>query len=143
MATQTFAKLLLCGVVILTGLVAIPVAVAAIGEEEASLHRQGDRRQYGQAIDLTAAGSHIGISIVDVERELPKVTARVELIEQAAGRVADLEHGDGALRRVQVTVGRQPIVDLADPPGVGYLELGERLLAFIHEPHHRDDAASR
>ncbi len=99
MVTQTFAKLLLCGVVILTGLVTIPVAVAAIGEEEASLQRQGDRRQYGQAIDLTAGGSHIGISIVDVERDSADIATEEgalvnEVRPESPAQAAGIQAGD-------------------------------------------------
>ena len=64
MATQTFARLLLCGAAILTVLVAIPVVVTALGGAEAE-------QDQGPAVLasglLNRGGTHIGVTVRDVE----------------------------------------------------------------------------
>ena len=82
MAPQTFSRLLLCGAAILTALVAIPVAVAALGEAEAE-------QDFGPAFVASAvldpAGSHIGVTVRDVEET--GVSSEGVVVEDCGRRV--------------------------------------------------------
>ncbi len=93
MATQTFARLLLCGAAILTVLVAIPVVVTALGGVEAE-------QDQGLAVLssglLNRSGTHIGVTVRDVEGgEDPSEGAVVEDVRsESPADAAGFESGD-------------------------------------------------
>ena len=93
MATQTFARLLLCGAAILTVLVAIPVVVTALGGAEAE-------QDQGPAVLasglLNRGGTHLGVTVRDVEGgEDPSEGAVVEDVRsESPADAAGFESGD-------------------------------------------------
>ena len=93
MATQTFARLLLCGAAILTVLVAIPVVVTALGGAEAEQNQGPAVLASGL---LNRGGTHIGVTVRDVEGgEDPSEGAVVEDVRsESPADAAGFESGD-------------------------------------------------